>query len=104
LDVSGILDHSKGTSKLAKRLKIACSGNTDSVNLQCPNGNSFRNQGGQNASDEWQGVFLEDTTARINSLIEGFNFTWKDVYAMQTMCPYELVRLIQLAIHSFQVM
>jgi acetyl esterase/lipase len=34
LNVSGVLDHSKGTSKLAKRLKSPCLGNADSVNLQ----------------------------------------------------------------------
>ena len=64
----------------------------------CDNGNSFRNQGGFNASDEWQGLFLQNATERINSMIEGVNFTLKDVYAMQTMCPYEIVRLIQLPI------
>jgi tripeptidyl-peptidase-1 len=35
LNVSGALDHSKGTSKLAKRLKSPCLGDADSVNLQC---------------------------------------------------------------------
>jgi hypothetical protein len=34
LNVSGVLDHSKGTSKLAKHLKSPCLGNADSVNLQ----------------------------------------------------------------------
>ncbi|TVY30406.1 3-phytase A [Lachnellula hyalina] len=56
----------------------------------CDNGNSFRNQGGFNASEEWQGISLQNATERINSMIEGVDFTLKDVYAMQTMCPYEI--------------
>lgn len=59
----------------------------------CPNSNSFRNTGGTNASAEWVEIYLQNATARINALVEGLIFDVLDVYAMQTMCPYEYVRL-----------
>ncbi|KAG9236000.1 3-phytase A precursor [Amylocarpus encephaloides] len=55
----------------------------------CPNSNSFQNKGGSNASVEWVGIYLQNATARINTLIDGVDFDVLDVYAMQTMCPYE---------------
>ncbi|TVY73242.1 3-phytase A [Lachnellula suecica] len=56
----------------------------------CPNAGSFQNQGGFKASNEWQGIYLQDAMSRINSMIQGTNFTLKEVYGMQQTCPYEL--------------
>ena len=63
----------------------------------CDNGNGFRNPGSK-AAEAWVSIFIQNATARINSMLEGLNVTWKEVHAMQTMCPYEIVRLIPLLI------
>ncbi|KAF4636095.1 hypothetical protein G7Y89_g1994 [Cudoniella acicularis] len=55
----------------------------------CPNANSFRNKGGINASAIWVDIYLQNATARFNSMLEGIQLNTKDVYSMQTMCPYE---------------
>ncbi|KAF4463565.1 phytase [Fusarium albosuccineum] len=39
----------------------------------------------------WAGKYLKDATARFNNMTEGFEWTPEDVYAAQTMCPYETV-------------
>jgi hypothetical protein len=57
----------------------------------CPNSNTFRNQGGTNATNEWVEIYLQNATTRFNKLISGLEFSVQDVYAMQTMCPYEFV-------------
>jgi hypothetical protein len=41
--------------------------------------------------NEWVEIYLQNTTARINKLVDGLDFSVQDVYAMQTMCPYEFV-------------
>ncbi|CAG8960006.1 hypothetical protein HYFRA_00013194 [Hymenoscyphus fraxineus] len=55
----------------------------------CPNSNKAQNKVGQNVSSAWQTKYLQNATARINNLVEGLVFETKDIYAMQTMCPYE---------------
>jgi hypothetical protein len=57
----------------------------------CPNSNNIQNHGGSNAMNEWVEIYLQNTTDRINKLIDGLDFSVQDVYAMQTMCPYEYV-------------
>ncbi|KAH6675629.1 acid phosphatase [Halenospora varia] len=55
----------------------------------CPNANTFRNMGGLNASSQWVDIYLYDATERLNFMLTGIALNTKDVYAMQTMCPYE---------------
>lgn len=57
----------------------------------CPNSNSFRNKGGIDAMNEWAEIYTKDATARLAPLIEGYNWTWVDTYAAQSLCPYETV-------------
>ncbi|KAG4430431.1 hypothetical protein IFR05_014086 [Cadophora sp. M221] len=57
----------------------------------CRNANTFRNQGGINATAEWVKVYLKDATERLRPLIQGFEWTVEDTYAAQNMCPYETV-------------
>ena len=58
----------------------------------CANANSYKNRGGTNVSLEWVDIYLKDATTRLQSMIEGFDWTIEDTYAAQTMCPYETVR------------
>lgn len=57
----------------------------------CPNSNTWRNSGGQNATLEWVDIYLKDATERLRDLIKGFEWTTTDTFAAQTMCPYETV-------------
>ncbi|KAJ2891454.1 histidine acid phosphatase [Zalerion maritima] len=59
--------------------------------MACSNGETGVAKGGKNASEIWIQKYLKDATTRINDLIEGIDLTADDVYAMQTMCPYETV-------------
>ena len=66
----------------------------------CPNSNNFRNEGGHNASVEWEEIYLQNATERINNLITGVDFDAQDVYAMQNMCPYEFVSALILHLNQ----
>ena len=57
----------------------------------CPNANNFRNKAGINASQEWVHNYLQEATERLKPLIEGFEWTVDDTFALQTLCPYETV-------------
>lgn len=57
----------------------------------CNNSYSYRNMGGINATKEWTGIYLKNATQRLQSMIEGFDWTVEDTYAAQTMCSYETV-------------
>lgn len=57
----------------------------------CNNSHSYRNAGGKNATAEWVGIYLKDATKRLQPLLKGYELTVDDVYAMQTLCPYETV-------------
>lgn len=59
----------------------------------CPNANNFRSVGGNNASKEWQGIYLADATQRLQAQAPGFNWSVKDSYDAQSMCAYETVAL-----------
>lgn len=59
--------------------------------LICDNSRLPVNGGGQNASHHWQAIYLADATTRIRKLITGYDWTVKDTYAAQTLCPYETV-------------
>jgi Histidine phosphatase superfamily (branch 2) len=57
----------------------------------CKNANGYKNMGGKNASDEWAAVYLKNATNRLQSMVEGLEWTVEDTFAAQTMCPYETV-------------
>jgi hypothetical protein len=59
----------------------------------CPNAFGGLNQGGIKATEEWVGIYLLDATKRFQKMTEGFEWTVSDVYAAQTMCPYETVSM-----------
>ncbi|QSZ30109.1 hypothetical protein DSL72_004629 [Monilinia vaccinii-corymbosi] len=58
----------------------------------CPNANNYRSAGGSNATNQWVATYLQNATARFQSMVSPeFNWTIIDTYAAQTMCPYETV-------------
>jgi hypothetical protein len=60
---------------------------------QCPNSNLPVSTGGNNASAEWEAVYLKNATSRLAKQITGFNWTLADTYNAQSMCAYETVAL-----------
>jgi hypothetical protein len=59
----------------------------------CPNANSFRSHGGDNATKVWTGIYLANATERLAAQAPGFNWTTTDSYNAQSMCAYETVAL-----------
>ncbi|KAF2716997.1 phosphoglycerate mutase-like protein [Polychaeton citri CBS 116435] len=59
----------------------------------CNNSNTYVNQGGNNATKEWAGIYLKDATERLAKLAPGFNWTVQDSYNAQSLCAYETVAL-----------
>ena len=59
--------------------------------LICDNSKLPVNYGGQNASLMWQSIYLQNATARLSNMITGYNWTLRDTFAAQTLCPYETV-------------
>ncbi|KAK7425640.1 hypothetical protein QQZ08_007856 [Neonectria magnoliae] len=57
--------------------------------LNCPN--AYTKMDWKEPSRTWADIYLKDATARFQNMTEGFEWTPKDVYAAQTMCPYETV-------------
>lgn len=57
----------------------------------CANAFGGLNQGGIDATSAWLNVYLQNATERFNSMSQDFTWTISDVYAAQTMCPYETV-------------
>ncbi|KAL9115209.1 MAG: hypothetical protein Q9227_001003 [Pyrenula ochraceoflavens] len=58
---------------------------------QCNNSNNYLSTGGNNASLVWENIYLADAAKRFNSMVTGYNLTIRDVYNLQTLCPYEEV-------------
>lgn len=57
--------------------------------LNCPNANT--KTPGKEAPTTWVGIYLKDAVSRFNAMSDDFEWTAQDVYAAQTMCPYETV-------------
>ncbi|GAB1310083.1 3-phytase [Madurella fahalii] len=57
--------------------------------LNCPNSHKVRS--GTGAAIIWINNYLQNATARLGGLIDGFEWTIEDSYAAQTMCAYETV-------------
>ena len=57
--------------------------------LNCPN--SHTKTPGIQALSTWAHEYLKGAQSRLQSMTEGFDWTIEDVYAAQTMCPYETV-------------
>ncbi|PHH64555.1 hypothetical protein CDD81_4334 [Ophiocordyceps australis] len=57
--------------------------------LMCPNAYAKSTAG--KVQRTWVHTYLQNATRRFQSMTEGFNWTADDVYAAQTMCPYETV-------------
>ncbi|EQL02205.1 3-phytase A precursor [Ophiocordyceps sinensis CO18] len=57
--------------------------------LNCPN--SWTKSSGEEARNHWVRSYLANATTRFQAMTEGFAWTADDVYAAQTMCPYETV-------------
>jgi hypothetical protein len=70
----------------------------------CPNAHGPVAAGGYNASTIWVNTYLQNATERFRSMIKGYEWTVRDTYAAQNLCPYETVRLsilIYLIMYSF---
>ncbi|KIV97146.1 hypothetical protein PV10_00928 [Exophiala mesophila] len=57
----------------------------------CNNSNSYRAEGGNNASLIWENMYLANATQRFRSMSGDYNWTVADSYNAQTLCPYETV-------------
>ena len=57
----------------------------------CNNSNLAVNEGGTNASVQWQNVYLQNATERLHLLSGDFRWNVSDTYNAQTLCPYETV-------------
>ncbi|KAL9127938.1 MAG: hypothetical protein Q9217_003274 [Psora testacea] len=57
----------------------------------CNNSNLAVAEGGTNASTQWQNVYLQNATKRLQSLSGNFQWNISDAYNAQTLCPYETV-------------
>ncbi|KAK3935985.1 3-phytase A [Diplogelasinospora grovesii] len=57
--------------------------------LNCPN--AWRVGTGQAAARIWINNYLQNATARLSALVDGYDWTIEDTYAAQTTCPYETV-------------
>ncbi|KAH8890844.1 phosphoglycerate mutase-like protein [Thozetella sp. PMI_491] len=57
--------------------------------LNCPNGE--KSTAGTKAATVWARKYLQKATERLNSMVDGFEFSLADTSAAQTMCPYETV-------------
>ncbi len=42
---------------------------------------------------QWISVYLKDALTRIQALLSGYTLTLEDIFAMQTMCAYEVYQL-----------
>ncbi|KAL4895637.1 histidine phosphatase superfamily [Aspergillus ambiguus] len=61
---------------------------------QCINSKNDRSSAGDNASSQWQSIYLKNATERFRRSMTGnANWTVDDTYNAQTMCPYETVGL-----------
>jgi hypothetical protein len=58
----------------------------------CDNAYGNLSQGSIQAINDWVNVYLQNATERFRTMTEGFEWTVEEVYAAQTMCPYETVR------------
>lgn len=63
--------------------------------FKCNNSNLPVSTGGDNASTQWQNIYLQDAYSRLKPQIQttAFNLTMADVYSMQSLCAYETVAL-----------
>ncbi|OAA48687.1 3-phytase A precursor [Metarhizium rileyi] len=57
--------------------------------LNCPN--AYTKSPGNEARSVWIHEYLKDAQKRFQTMTDGFTWTIEDVYAAQTMCPYETI-------------
>ncbi|QKX57496.1 uncharacterized protein TRUGW13939_04610 [Talaromyces rugulosus] len=61
---------------------------------ECTNHNNGKSSAGDDASTQWQEIYLEKATRRFRQSMTGNqNWTTSDTYNLQTLCPYETVAL-----------
>ncbi|KAH8762660.1 acid phosphatase [Diaporthe sp. PMI_573] len=58
----------------------------------CPN--AEQDHGGRNATVEWVQIYLQKATARLSSMIQGYDWTIEDTYAAQNMCPSPMASVV----------
>ncbi|SPN96746.1 related to phytase [Cephalotrichum gorgonifer] len=57
--------------------------------INCPN--NYKDQAPREAAGIWAETYLQDAMKRFQGMTQGFDWTIKDTYAAQMMCPYETV-------------
>ncbi|KAL8370747.1 hypothetical protein RB595_000886 [Gaeumannomyces hyphopodioides] len=57
--------------------------------LNCPN--SRKSESGNEAMNIWIDNYLQNATARLRPMIDGYTWTIEDSFAAMNMCPYETV-------------
>ena len=63
--------------------------------FSCPNGlNSTKGFRGQWYMDRWTDIYLEDARKRLQEQLHGLDLSIGDVYNMQQLCPYEVLRFL----------
>ncbi|MCJ1358238.1 MAG: hypothetical protein MMC33_008237 [Icmadophila ericetorum] len=58
---------------------------------QCPNFGNPHGVDGSAAAQQWSTIYLQNTTARLNSMSTGFIWTPAVINTAQALCPYETV-------------
>ena len=61
--------------------------------FSCPNaGISTKSGRGQWYIERWANIYLKDARKRLKKQLHGLDLSIEDVYIMQQMCPYEVLR------------
>jgi hypothetical protein len=63
--------------------------------LSCPNaGISAKSGRGLWYIERWANIYLKDARKRLKKQLHGLDLSIQDVYTMQQLCPYEVLRIL----------
>jgi len=66
-----------------------------SLPSSCPNAQIHtKSDRGQWYIERWANIYLKDARKRLKKQLHGLDLSIEDVYIMQQMCPYEVLRLL----------
>ena len=64
--------------------------NTFQPPLNCPNANNAVFAFGSQQANKWAAIYLAPIVKRLQGMITGFTVMPEDVFAMQSVCAYEV--------------
>ncbi|KAK3709720.1 hypothetical protein LTR37_010747 [Vermiconidia calcicola] len=83
---------SNATLVLAIETETEVWNNTLAGYFNCDNSYGYKNEGGDNATEQWVEIYLADATERLApNAGKHFNWTAEDSYNAQSLCAYETV-------------